>query len=215
MLVRPRRVGVAGADLSEAASDASLDRLLQPAALAAAASRAPELRQAGVWALGALATTGRAAPNGGPEALVEALARFPRNGEAGPHDMAFENAVAAAFRCLPFCRDEALARAAFAGLPLFLDVAAAREAHATALALLPESAYERARFAEALRAAPVAVPPPPWALGVLRNDLPAAAAARAFRRFGFDAAAARSAAQKALDDAAIVDPATADALGLR
>ena len=109
-------VGVAGPHLGPAADEDALHRelrawaiclaaeavkggqgaLSEPLARACvAASTAPHaaLRQAGAWGLGVLADAGAAVPDA-PRALVAALAQYPRDGECGASDMAFENAVA-------------------------------------------------------------------------------------------------------------------------
>ena len=82
-----------------------------------------------------------------------------------PSDMAFENAVAAAFRVYARCQDQQLAMAAMGGLPLYLDVAEARPAHATARALLPDA--RAAGLQAALAQVAAARPPPGWAVAVL------------------------------------------------
>ena len=51
-------------------------------------------------------------------------------------------------------------------------------------------------------------PPPGWAVAVLAGDR----SARVARRYGNDMGAARAAAQKAVDEAAVVDAATRNAL---
>ena len=133
--------------------------------------------------------------------------RYPRDGECGASDMAFENAVAAAFRVYARCQDQQLAMAAMGGLPLYLDVAEARPAHATAWALLPDASARRGLQA-ALAQVAAARPPPGWAVAVLAGDR----SARVARRYGNDVGAARAAAQKAVDEAAVVDAATRNAL---
>ena len=104
-----------------------------------------------------------------PRALVACLAQYPRDGECGASDMAFENTVAAAFRVYARCQDQQLAMAAMGGLPLYLDVAEARPAHATAWALLPDASARRGLQA-ALAQVAAARPPPGWAVAVLAGD---------------------------------------------
>ena len=85
--------------------------------------------------------------------------------------------------------------------------AEARPAHATAWALLPDPAARRGLQA-ALAQVAAARPPPGWAVAVLAGDR----SARVARRYGNDVGAARAAAQKAVDEAAVVDAATRNAL---
>ena len=223
-------VGVAGPHLGPAADEDALHRelrawaiclaaeavkggqgaLSEPLARACvAASTAPHaaLRQAGAWGLGVLADAGAVVPADAPRALVAALTQYPRDGACGASDMAFENAVAAAFRVYARCQDQQLAMAAMGGLPLYLDVAEARPAHATAWALLPDASARRGLQA-ALAQVAAARPPPGWAVAVLAGDR----SARVARRYGSDTGAARAAAQKAVDEAAVVDAATRNAL---
>ena len=184
----------------------ALSEPLARACVAAATAPHAALRQAGAWGLGVLADAGAAVPDA-PRALVACLAQYPRDGECGASDMAFENTVAAAFRVYARCQDQQLAMAAMGGLPLYLDVAEARPAHATAWALLPDASARRGLQA-ALAQVAAARPPPGWAVAVLAGDR----SARVARRYGNDMGAARAAAQKAVDEAAVVDAATRNAL---
>jgi len=192
---------------AEAAKHTGASEPLARACVAAATSPHASLRQAGAWALGVLAEV-MPVPDAAP-ALINALAAFPRDGACGASDMAFENIVAAAFRVYAQnTAQDQLAMAAFGGLPLYLDLAEARPAHATAWALLPDADARRG-LAAALAQVAAARPPPPWAVAVLSGER----RPRVVRRYGGDAGAARAAAQKAVDDAAVVDAATQAALG--
>ena len=175
---RPRRSRAARA-LSEAR--AGLRRGVHGAALLCA-RRAPGARR--------LADAGAAQPDA-PRALVAALAQYPRDGQCGASDLAFENAVAGCVEIklraptIPTCGTHWListgggafclralpgpaARDGGRRLPLYLDVAEARRRTRRPGRSCPARAGGRQA---ALAQVAAARPPPGWAVAVAGGSL--------------------------------------------